>query len=162
MSYMKLIKLMYLIDREALLRWGWSMTGDAYVSMKHGQVLSTTYNLVRRLIFGGMYWYEFISAPFDEKFDEKLVRLTREPETDELSRADRALIQEIYDRFGHMDRWTLAKYTHDDLPEYQKTEDSSIPTEYEYVLRCENVPEETIRRLLDEGFTLDQLKSLAS
>jgi uncharacterized phage-associated protein len=157
MSYMKLIKLMYLIDREALLRWGWSMTGDDYVSMKHGQVLSKTFNLIRQLIFGDMYWYRFISAPFGDKE----VRLLQEPESDELSRADRALIQEIFDRFGTWERFALAKYTHDELPEYQETT-SSIPTEYEEVMRKSNIPEEKIRRIFDEGYTLSDLEALAT
>ena len=39
MSYMKLIKLLYLADREALARWGRPITTDSYVSMKHGPVL---------------------------------------------------------------------------------------------------------------------------
>ena len=32
MSYMKLIKLLYLADREALARWGRPITTDQYVS----------------------------------------------------------------------------------------------------------------------------------
>jgi len=46
MSYLKLIKLLYIIDREALLRWGRPLTGDRYVSMDHGPVLSQTLNLI--------------------------------------------------------------------------------------------------------------------
>jgi len=33
MHYVKLIKLLYLADREALLRWGAPITTDRYVSM---------------------------------------------------------------------------------------------------------------------------------
>ena len=40
MSYMKLIKLLYLADREALSRWGRPITTDKYVSMDKGPVLS--------------------------------------------------------------------------------------------------------------------------
>jgi hypothetical protein len=40
MSYMKLIKLLYLADREALARWGRPITTDNYVPMDKGPVLS--------------------------------------------------------------------------------------------------------------------------
>jgi uncharacterized phage-associated protein len=40
MSYMKLIKLLYLADREALASWGRPITTGNYVSMDKGPVLS--------------------------------------------------------------------------------------------------------------------------
>ncbi len=49
MHYMKLIKLLYLLDREALSRWGIPVTTDTYVSMDHGPVVSAIYNLIRRV-----------------------------------------------------------------------------------------------------------------
>ena len=41
MSYMKLLKLLYLVDREALLRWGRPVSTDRYVSMdiEYGDIL---------------------------------------------------------------------------------------------------------------------------
>jgi hypothetical protein len=125
MSYMKLINLMYLIDREALLRWGWSMTGDAYHSMEHGCLLTGTYDLLRRKILGEHYWFSFISPPFGDK----QVKLLKKPEGDELSKADRALIAEMYERFGRWDRYKLAQYTQE-LPEYRATNGPSIPITY--------------------------------
>jgi hypothetical protein len=47
------------------------------------------------------------------------------------------------------------------LPEYQETT-SSIPTEYEEVMRKSNIPEEKIRRIFDEGYTLSDLEALAT
>ena len=46
MNYMALLKLLYLIDREALLRWGKTVTGDKIVAMKHGPVLSRIFDLI--------------------------------------------------------------------------------------------------------------------
>src|SRR5258708_7325249 len=43
---MKLIKLMYLIDREALVRWGEPITGDRMLSIPYGPVLSNTLDLL--------------------------------------------------------------------------------------------------------------------
>ena len=47
MAYIKLLKLLYLTDREAMMKWGESISGDCFVSMPHGPVLSQTYDLIR-------------------------------------------------------------------------------------------------------------------
>ena len=47
MSYLKLIKMLYFLDREALLRWGRPVTTDRYVSMANGPVVSRIYDLIR-------------------------------------------------------------------------------------------------------------------
>jgi hypothetical protein len=157
MSYMKLIKLMYLIDRQALLRWGWSMTGDNYSSLKHGQILSITYDLVRDRIWGkGNYWKEFVSPPHGDKE----VSLIKEPEISELSKADIALAEEIFAEFGKLRRFEIADYTHN-LPEYRKTEGPSLPVGYADVLEKvgHRSPEE-IETILEELHGLAQLESL--
>ena len=46
MNYTKFIKLLYLADRAALIRWGRPISTDRYVSMKHGPVLSNVFDLV--------------------------------------------------------------------------------------------------------------------
>lgn len=46
MSHLKLMKLLYLADREAMDRYGAPMSGDRVVSMPQGPVLSMTLNLV--------------------------------------------------------------------------------------------------------------------
>ena len=42
-DYIKLIKLLYLADRAALIETGSPITGDRYVSMKFGPVLSNVF-----------------------------------------------------------------------------------------------------------------------
>lgn len=157
MSYMKLIKLMYLADREALMRWGWSMTNDAYVSMEHGQVLSATYNLMKEKAPRRSYWKRFISEPTTRKE----IKMIRDPETGELSRADRELIQEIFDKYGHLDRWALAKITHD-LPEYRETKRRSLSVEYaDVLLKAKRASPEEVEKTLGELHSLAVMQSLA-
>src|SRR5215813_7148812 len=92
MSYLKLIKLLYLLDREALLRWGRPVTTDQYVSMDNGPVVSRIYNLIREEPAPGTdpFWRHYISAPRGWE-----VELLAEPEAAELSRAEEELIGEI-------------------------------------------------------------------
>ena len=66
MSYMKLIKLLYLADREALARWGRNITTDNYVSMPHGPVLSHVLDLITdqpNPFLAETFWARHISEP---------------------------------------------------------------------------------------------------
>jgi uncharacterized phage-associated protein len=132
MSYLKLIKLLYLLDREALLRWGRPVTTDRYVSMDNGPVVSRIYDLIREERAPGTdsVWRHYISAP-----QEWEVALIAEPETDELSRAEESLIEETFDHFGQMSRWDLVRASHE-LPEWQDPKGSAIPIEYRDILRA--------------------------
>ena len=52
LNYMKLIKLLYIADREMINQTGYPITGDHYCSMKNGPVLSNLYDLIRGKAFG--------------------------------------------------------------------------------------------------------------
>ena len=134
MSYLKLIKLLYLLDREALLSWGRPVTTDRYVSMDNGLVVSRIYDLIREepVPGSGPIWRRYISAP-----QEWEVALLAEPETDELSRVEESLIDEIFKKFGHMSRWDLVQVSHE-LPEWQDPNGSAIPIQYRDILRAGN------------------------
>lgn len=156
MNYLKLMKLMYLIDREGLTRWGQSMTRSNYVSMDKGPVLSEVLNLITEERLGESYWKRFISAP--QNYD---VALVVEPEFDELSKADVDLIEEIYTQFGYKSRWELVNFTHD-LPEWTNPKGSSIPIDYKRVLKAGGKSEQEIFEIisdLEETALFEQLVS---
>jgi hypothetical protein len=145
---------MYLIDRASLLKWGWSMTGDKYVSMEHGLVLSNTLNLITQERFGTSYWKDFISAPMGDYE----IELKQQPSDDELSKAEIQLIEEVYKNFGFKNRWKLRDYTHD-LPEYVETS-SSIPVPYATVLKAEKMSDEQVDEILTELHGIGALERL--
>ncbi len=140
MSYLKLVKLLYLLDREALVRWGRPVTTDRYVSMDNGPVVSRIYDLIREESAPGAdpIWRHYISAPQGWE-----VQLIAEPESDELSSAEEALIEEIFRKFGSMNRWDLVRLSHE-LPEWQDPHGSAIPIQYRDILRAGNKTESEI------------------
>jgi uncharacterized phage-associated protein len=147
MSYMKLIKLLYLADREALARWGRPITTDSYVSMKHGPVLSQVLNLITEgedPAFGQSIWSKYISEP--EHFD---VTLNEEPSGDLLSEAEDELLDETFNRFGHLNRWKLVALVHQ-LPELKDPNGSAHPIEYADILKAQNKTPEEIRAIESE------------
>lgn len=141
MSHLKLIKLLYLLDREALLRWGRPITYDWYYSMPHGPVLSFTLDLINSEEAGGRtYWGRFIAPRSNHE-----VRL-RGPDAapaDQLSPAEEALIAEIFGKYGGMTRWQLRDFTHT-LPEWTDPQGSSMRIEHRDILRYGGLFDEEI------------------
>jgi uncharacterized phage-associated protein len=132
--YLKLIKLMYFADREALLRWGAPITNDRYYSLDHGPILSRVKDLMVEDHFERDFWSSHISSP-----SSYVVELLDEAGNDRLSRAEEELIDEIYARYRHFDRWELRKKSHE-LPEWTDPQGSAIEIEIEDILRAGGVP----------------------
>src|SRR2546427_10682021 len=63
MNHMKLIKLLYLAERRALIEWGRPITFDWYFSLPHGPVLSFTLNKINEPVDPTLdsYWHQYIS-----------------------------------------------------------------------------------------------------
>lgn len=121
MKYLKLLKLMYLVDREALARWGRPISTDRHVSMDKGPVLSRVYSLITEEQCERGSWSEHIAPAAD--YD---VQLKADPGTQELSRAEEELVAEVFAKHGHKNRWELVREVHD-LPEWQDPHGSMIP-----------------------------------
>jgi len=140
---MKLIKLLYLLDREALLRWGRPVTTDRYVSMDRGPVVSRILDLItdEPLPNEESIWRRFISLT--ESFE---VELSGDAGSDELSRAEEDLIREIFGKFGHMSRWAIVDYSHT-LSEWVDPEGSMFPIEYRDILKAGGKTESEIAEI---------------
>ena len=131
MNYMKLIKLLYLLDRRALEQWGHPVTYDRYVSMPHGPVLSLTLDRINEPDEPERpsYWSQFITPPHQYN-----VALAKEPPDSELSEAEVRLIDEVYAEYGHMTQWELGDYCHAHLSEWADPEGSSVAIHYRDIL----------------------------
>ena len=129
MNYLKLMKLLYLADRESMRRHGQPISGDRYVSMDHGPVLSQTLNLISGAVkFQQRGWSHWIEDKAD--YEVSLRRKASRDALDELSDADLDVLDAIYAKFGKMDQWKLRDYTHRHCPEWTDPEGSSVPIEY--------------------------------
>ena len=124
MKYLKLIKLLYVADREAFARWGRPITTDRYVSMREGPVTSNIYNLIvsEPMPSEQSIWHNHIRTVAD--WD---VELISDPGNEELSRSERSLLAGTYSKNGHKNRWELVLETRK-FPEWRDPGTSSIPT----------------------------------
>jgi uncharacterized phage-associated protein len=147
MSYLKLVKLLYFADREALLRWGRPITTDCYVSMDKGPVVSRIYDLIADGLPPDIRspWTDLISPP--ENYEVAL--LQSPPPDDELSRAEEEMIDEIFARYGGKSRWELVDMSHS-LPEWHDPEGSALPITIEEILVRGGTPEVEAQSILAE------------
>ncbi len=131
MSYLKLIKLLYLADREALLKWGRSVTTDRYVSMDKGPVVSRILDLATEDPVPGQshFWNEHISEPSNYE-----IALKADPGRDEISDAEISILETVFKEHGKKSRWDLVKFTHK-LPEWEDPHGGAIPIEVRDILR---------------------------
>lgn len=156
MKYLKIIKLIYIADREAIRRWGQPLTGDSYYSLPHGPVVSRIQDLITDdpTFSESTYWNDFISR---DNYD---VVLTVRPPYDRLSDAEIELLQEIFDTYGQMSRWQLKDLTHKFL-EWQDPNGSSRPISYQEILKAvgkEAEAEELAREIEADNFFLSLLE----
>lgn len=131
MNYMKLIKLMYLADRKALLSHGRPITFDYYVSMKHGPVLS---GVLDRINEGDPPSEESIWHRHIRRSARYAVEAKGECAVQSLSEAERTILDEVYADFGTIDRWKLVDRLHESLREWKDPGGSSAPIGYRDIL----------------------------
>lgn len=153
MSYMKLIKLLYLADRAALLKWGRPITFDKFASMPHGMVLSGTLGLINGDEDGPAWNSVF------EPFGDREVRLKKDPSTGKLSKAELKVLDDIFAEFGAKSRWELRDFTHT-LPEWIDPNGSSIPVSVSDVLKFGDRTPAEIESIKAELESLAALSSL--
>jgi uncharacterized phage-associated protein len=134
MGVLKLVKLVYLADREFLGRHSVPITYDRLVSLPHGPVNSQTYNCVNGCAAQSDGWEEWIS---DRQGHEVATRkqVSREA-LDELSDIELSAIEAVWHKFGHMSGWELRDWTHRHCAEWQDPDGSSIQIRYDEVLRA--------------------------
>lgn len=159
MSYLRLLKLLYLADREMLRRTGLPITCDRVVAMKHGPVLSETYNLIKGEHLLAGRWNQFI-----ERHEYKVKRTESEPGRANLSRLAITVLNEVNEQHDHLGDWDLVDHMHRTLPEWkenwpgEEANGKSIPVQYEDILRALEFDEEDVQILASEIRALRQLE----
>lgn len=132
-NVLKLTKLIYLADRAFMLRYDAPLLDDELVSMDHGPVNSMTYDCINGNQADRREWSEFVADR--EGYAIGVAQGVTVDRLDELSRADRQMLDETWHRYGHMDQWELRDHTHKKCPEWEDPLGSSYPIPYERVFK---------------------------
>jgi uncharacterized phage-associated protein len=160
---LKLMKLMYLAERASLKKYGETITGDTLVSMRHGPVLSNTYDYISDQCESAPDgWSAWVNdrenhelALAKEFTDAKQALL-------ELSDADIEILEEIWDGYGHYGKFQLRDLTHKICPEWENPGFSSSPIPYSRVLSYLGYSHEKALELEARIFEQRQVERLLS
>ena len=142
LNVLKLMKLLYLAERRAIVEFGRPITFDSYYSMPHGPVMSFTYDRIQSAEKHS-YWGKHITERVGY---EVTLRGSKVP-CDQLSPAEEGLIDEVWDKYGHMSKYKLRDFTHT-LPEWRDPQGSSTPIEIEDILRAVGYSSEDVADVL--------------
>lgn len=164
MPHLKLMKLMYLADREAMAEHGFPMTGDRFVAMPHGPVLSLTLNHINDAAPSTPNgWDDWISDKAG--YVVALARDVNNEALDELSKADLGVLEGVWKKFGWMSKYQIRDFTHnpENCPEWKDPDGSSFPIQYEAVFEALGFPPDVAQSMSAAIRSQDLIdKSLAS
>ncbi len=131
MSYLRLLKLLYIADRESLKETGQPITGDQLVAMEHGPVLSSVYNLIKGEHSAWGHWSRFF-----QKSGCRL-KLILDPGNGKLSKYEIAKLREITRTYDEMNEWEMVNIVHE-FPEWKRNDPgkSAKPIPLEHLLEA--------------------------
>ena len=131
MSYLRMLKLLYIADRESLKKTGQPITGDHVVAMKHGPVLSGVYDLVKGEHSAWPLWSEYF-----RKVGYR-IEMVKDPGNGKLSKYDISKLRELAKRYEDHNEWEMVEIVHT-FDEWKRNDpgDSSKPIPLEHILEA--------------------------
>lgn len=141
------IKMLYLADKQALIRWGNTITGDSYKSLPQGPVLREVYALFK----GEGFADEEHQAVWDQYFSELVNYRThklQDIDLGPLSEREMEVLEEARRTINSMDARDVPDFLHETCPEWEDPRPAKsralLP---EAILRKNGVAEERIREI---------------
>jgi uncharacterized phage-associated protein len=131
MSYMRLLKLLYIANRESLKETGRVIVPDHFVAMKNGPVLSGLLDVIKDQHPLSRFWNKYVIRSNYE------IELQDDPGNDLLSRHDVAKLTAVAEAHQAESDWDIVELTHQ-FPEWASKApgDSSVPIQLEDILKA--------------------------
>lgn len=115
MGCLRLLKLLYIADRESLRETGSPIIGTKPVAMDCGPLHSDAYDIIKGSRWDAGTWAEFLRKDGNEVF------VTKNPGVLELSRYEIDKLTETVDQYRDKSEWDLVNITHE-FEEWQKNQ----------------------------------------
>ena len=156
----ELLKMLYLADKEAIVQWHRSITGDRIYSMPQGMVLSRVFDLARYGVSGSdMDAWRQVFAPRQGN------TITFQPEAEisygPLSEREEVALKHAFETIRSLLAEHGQRYIevlHDLLPEWQNPNGSSILVEPDELLLRSGEDEETVEEASAELAALNSAR----
>jgi uncharacterized phage-associated protein len=154
MDRMRLLKLLYIVDRELLAESGRTLTGDRAVAMKNGPVLSRIYDLIKGTELSPADWGRYLrSAGYK-------IMLLEDPGQGEMTKREIAKLHDVTERYRSVPTRALSAHTHR-FPEWKNNYNvgtaTPIPWRDALVATGNESKVEAIEKRLEEQGLIDSL-----
>jgi uncharacterized phage-associated protein len=147
LNYTKIIKLLYIADRDCLIETGSSISSDSYYAMDQGPVLSKTYDLIK-----GSFSDTHIQTIWDTLFvrtgyDLELINVDSRYSLEELSEHEINVLNKIDTKYKDFSWNEMVDVVHDQkqFPEWVDPHGTSIPIPIEKILSAAGWDSEEIK-----------------
>ena len=142
-NVLKLMKLLYLADRESMRRHGHSISNDDMFSLPHGPILSKAYRLANQEAAAAeqQIWREWFADRIQGDRALTLCTSVSREKLNYFSELDIEILQAVWNQFGKMNQWQLRDYTHTHCKEWCDPHGSRKPIEEIEVLRAIGIDE---------------------
>ena len=114
-NYMRLIKLVYIADREALAETGHPITGSKAIAMKRGPLPQKLYELIKGEHYNSPAWENHVDK------ERYTLSLAKDPGMGALSSYEIVKLLEIASRYRDCDEWDMVRITYE-FPEWRKND----------------------------------------
>jgi uncharacterized phage-associated protein len=154
MNYMRVLKLLYIADRQALAETARPITGGPVVAMARGPVLQEVYDLIRGRHLGMPMWDSYLRK------DRYALEVVSDPDVGRLSKYEISKLQEVAKRHAEDDEWELSRLSHE-FPEWIKNsrDSSSQVISLQDTLEAVGTGDAT-GRILEEAQELTRVRAL--
>jgi uncharacterized phage-associated protein len=133
MDVLKLVKLLYLADRESFEQRRIHIIGGRYFSMPHGPVTSEVLNILNAgTPDEDSVWERLIS----DRADHRVAARVPEVDYDELAASELRVLNHVWETFGHMTKWQLRDWTHQHCEEWSDPSGSRIEISARQLAQC--------------------------
>jgi len=109
-DYYKVLKLLYFADKEHLINYGRTITGDTYYRLEHGPCPTNNYDLIKSR--KSTLFTKKLNTDFDVETKHSIVAL-REPNLDYLSESDIECLNNVITNIGVKGFAEIKELSHD-------------------------------------------------
>lgn len=153
-EYLRVIKLVYLADRDSIVRRGVPIVGGRYFSMRCGPTVGEVMNFAKRTLPADG-WPEHISPMYGYT-----LKLTAPSSYGSLSQSEIDILDGIVEEHASRSTTDLVKWCHQYCPEYERVYWGRKNIEVESILRAGGKTADKIHRVVSEAAERADLVSL--
>lgn len=160
MNVMKLVKMVYLLDRLSIARRGIPVVGGVYYSMRNGPVTSELLDVInagRLADESDCSWEQFISTRTGHE-----VGLVDQAPVEFVSESEIQLIAEIYKEHGQKDQWQIRDWCHQNCGEWTPLQAGREKIQVEDIAVNVGKSEAEVKRISEEATESNLLSAVFS